>query len=129
MTRDEALELLEPLAAQGDVRAQAAIGLLYARGEGTERDLAVAEYWLTRAAQQDQRWAEIRDRVVIARSGAVTERTDPASSSHQDRRTQRFLRNHTIETARQFQRNRRGVALVDYGARRRAVNRNTVDGR
>ncbi len=45
---------LEPLATQGDPRAQSALGLLYAEGRGVARDARAAEYWWARAANRDR---------------------------------------------------------------------------
>ncbi len=39
-------------AEQGHKRAQNHLGLLYARGEGVEKDLAQAAHWYAKAAEQ-----------------------------------------------------------------------------
>ncbi|WP_179043281.1 tetratricopeptide repeat protein [Sphingobium lactosutens] len=45
-----AMRLYQPLADQGDPRAQARLGRMYLRGQGTERDYKEAMKWLRRAA-------------------------------------------------------------------------------
>ena len=47
-----ALALLRPLAEQGDARAQASLGLMYASGNGVQRDDVEAAGWFRRAAEQ-----------------------------------------------------------------------------
>lgn len=47
-----ALDILLPLAEQGDAQAQVAIGILYARGHGVPQDGERAVEWYTKAAQQ-----------------------------------------------------------------------------
>jgi TPR repeat protein len=48
----EAFSVLQPLAAQGDARAQVLIGYMYQRGQGRDRDIHQAEYWYRQAAAQ-----------------------------------------------------------------------------
>ena len=50
--RSEALELYRLAAEQGNARAQYALGTLYCKGEGVERDLAEAARWFRLAADQ-----------------------------------------------------------------------------
>ena len=47
-----ALEQLEPLAEQGDPRAQYAVGWMYRNGEGLDQDYETAAQWYRRAAEQ-----------------------------------------------------------------------------
>jgi TPR repeat protein len=49
-----ALELLTPLAEQGNAVAQLKLGIIYLRAEGVPRDDVAALAWLTRAAEQGQ---------------------------------------------------------------------------
>lgn len=48
----KALEILKPLAEQGDSDAQVTLGLMYDYGHGVDRDPASAIKWYTRAAEQ-----------------------------------------------------------------------------
>ena len=48
----EAFELLQPLADQGNARAQAALGLMYQNGQGVPQDHAEAQKWLRLASDQ-----------------------------------------------------------------------------
>lgn len=50
----------------GDPTAQAALGLLYAHGQGVDQDLVVAVDWMEKAAGGNERWRELRDHLVIA---------------------------------------------------------------
>lgn len=50
---EEAFAILRPHAERGDMRAQAAIGLLYQTGMGVKRDVAAAIQWLEAAAKQN----------------------------------------------------------------------------
>jgi TPR repeat protein len=47
-----AIRLLDPLAAQGNARAQDALGSMYERGNGVPRDDAQAVKWVRKAADQ-----------------------------------------------------------------------------
>lgn len=49
---DRALEILKPLAEQGDSDAQVTLGLMYEYGHGVERNPDKAIEWYTRAAEQ-----------------------------------------------------------------------------
>lgn len=51
---DQAFAILLPLAEAGDAAAQAQVGSLYHMGLGTEYDLAEAEKWLLKAAEQGE---------------------------------------------------------------------------
>ena len=71
-----ALEQLQELARTGDKRAQYALGLMYADGVGTSRDLPLAYGWLSVAAETDQ------EEVIAARaavSEALTAEQRPAA--------------------------------------------------
>jgi uncharacterized protein len=48
----KALALLQPLAQQGDARAQFRLGVMYTYGQGVPRDYAEAFQWYRRAAEQ-----------------------------------------------------------------------------
>ncbi|MEW6454079.1 MAG: tetratricopeptide repeat protein [Pseudomonadota bacterium] len=50
----KALELLEPLAAQGDAVAQLTLGRMYLRGEGVSRNSFAALQWHRKAADQGE---------------------------------------------------------------------------
>lgn len=50
---DKARELWTPLAENGDARAQYAIGRLYEKGKGVERDFAQAFVWYRKAAEKN----------------------------------------------------------------------------
>jgi uncharacterized protein len=69
-----ARELLTPLAEQGNVVAQAKLGIIYSRAEGVPRDYAVALRWLARAAEQGEPEAQF-ELGVMYRDGLGT-RTD-----------------------------------------------------
>ena len=49
-----------PLAENGDVRAQYAIGRLYEKGKGVERDFAQAFVWYQKAAEKDHADSQYR---------------------------------------------------------------------
>ncbi len=49
-----ALREFKPLAEQGHAKAQAALGLMYAEGQGVALDYAEAVKWLRKAAEQGQ---------------------------------------------------------------------------
>jgi TPR repeat protein len=53
-----ALELLTPLAEQGNAVAQLKLGIIYSRAEGVPRDDATAFRWLARAAEQGEAEAQ-----------------------------------------------------------------------
>jgi len=55
-----ALSLLKPLAEQGDARAQAQLGIMYAEGKGVARDDSEALKWLRKAAEQDDPRGHVR---------------------------------------------------------------------
>jgi len=48
----QAFKWLEMSAEAGFVQAQRALSEMYAKGEGTEKDLEKAKYWLGKAAEQ-----------------------------------------------------------------------------
>ena len=54
-----ALQLFRPLAAQGDVKAQYLLGIMYLRGIGVEQEYAGALNWLRKAADQGDAEAQI----------------------------------------------------------------------
>ena len=54
-----AFDLLEPLADRGDVRAQATIGRMYAKGQGVGVSPGLAKSWLGRAADQGDVGAQV----------------------------------------------------------------------
>lgn len=56
----KARELWLPLAENGDVRAQYAIGRLYEKGKGVERDFAQAFIWYRKAAEKDHADSQYR---------------------------------------------------------------------
>ncbi|GAB4507036.1 MAG: hypothetical protein Tsb0026_00870 [Sulfuricaulis sp.] len=56
----KARELWLPLAENGDARAQHAIGRLYEKGRGVERDFAQAFIWYQKAAQKGHADSEYR---------------------------------------------------------------------
>lgn len=53
-----ALKEWQPLAEQGDARAQFNLGFLYAKGYGVSKDEAIAVKWYTKAAEQGYRSAQ-----------------------------------------------------------------------
>jgi TPR repeat protein len=55
-----ALRLLNPLAGQGNGRAQALLGMMYAGGRGVPRDDGEAVKWLRLAADQDEPLAQLQ---------------------------------------------------------------------
>ncbi|MEM9305507.1 MAG: hypothetical protein AAGE01_25585 [Pseudomonadota bacterium] len=62
--------ILIELAERGEPRAQAALGLLYARGDGVEQDLIAGFAWLTVAARSGHReWSDAANRLEEAFSG------------------------------------------------------------
>jgi hypothetical protein len=54
-----AFSLFRPLAAQGNAKAQTAIGLMYLRGEGVEQNDTEAEKWFRKGAEQGQGKADL----------------------------------------------------------------------
>jgi len=54
----EALELLRPLADQGNTDAQYNLGVMYAEGKGVKQDHREAEKWYLLAAEQGNASAE-----------------------------------------------------------------------
>jgi TPR repeat protein len=48
----EAYNMLEPLASQGDARAQVLVGYMYQYGQGIDRDIDKAESWYRKAAEK-----------------------------------------------------------------------------
>ena len=127
-----ALETLTPAAEAGDARAMAAIGLLYARGEGTTRDLAKGHLWLSAAAERDPQWHEaaLTVRMHLALSGQAIPAPPQREENRRARVTPRFVTpvNSLVfpnTSRRAFARYTSGV---DYSANRRAVNRNTIRG-
>ncbi len=121
-----ALEALTPAAEAGDARAMAAVGLLYARGEGTEQDLATGYRWLSAAAGRDPQWREsaLTVRMYLALSGEPVPATaQPApvrrASGHAPRLSAHAYLRPPQRIARRY------TSGVDYSANRRAVNRNT----
>jgi TPR repeat protein len=76
------LRLWRPLAAQGDAKAQTALGRLYAQGRGVLRDYAVAISWYRRAADQGDEEAE----EALTRLNAGSHRQAAELSNIQDRK-------------------------------------------
>jgi hypothetical protein len=66
-----ALRLLQPLAEQGDARAQALLGLMYYHGRGVKQDDAEAAKWLRLAADQDEPRAQFNLGVMHAEGQGV----------------------------------------------------------
>jgi TPR repeat protein len=56
--------MIREAALRGEVDAQYALGLVYAEGRGVPVDLAQAHYWLTLAAEQGDRDAELLRNIV-----------------------------------------------------------------
>lgn len=57
---DEAVQLLLPLAEQGEVEAQKLMARLYFSGRGVEKSLERYHYWLSRAAEQGDRQSKAK---------------------------------------------------------------------
>jgi uncharacterized protein len=76
---ETALKLLRPLAEQGDVRAQSALGLLYHRGRGVREDHAEALKWFRLAAGQGNAVAEFTLGVMYAEGQGVPQDNDEAA--------------------------------------------------
>ncbi|WP_457302882.1 tetratricopeptide repeat protein, partial [Phyllobacterium sp. P5_D12] len=55
----EALRLLEPLAKGGMAPAQTALGMMYDRGDGVQRDKAIAADYYRKAAEQGFALAQV----------------------------------------------------------------------
>lgn len=66
-----ALRLLQPLAEQGDARAQALLGLMYYHGRGVKQDDAQAAKWFHLAADQDEPRAQFNLGVMHAEGQGV----------------------------------------------------------
>ncbi len=66
-----ALRLLQPLAEQGDARAQAVLGLIYYHGRGVKQDDAEAAKWFRLAADQDEPRAQFNLGVMHAEGQGV----------------------------------------------------------
>lgn len=56
----EAVELLMPLAQQGEVEAQKLVARLYFAGQGVEKNREQYRYWLERAAAQGDRQSKAK---------------------------------------------------------------------
>ncbi len=67
----EAARWYERLASQGDARAQASLGLMYARGYGVPKDLAAARRWWSFAAAQNDPGAQYNLGVLYATGEGV----------------------------------------------------------
>jgi uncharacterized protein len=67
----EAARWYERLASQGDARAQASLGLMYARGYGVPRNLETARRWWSFAAAQNDPGAQYNLGVVYATGEGV----------------------------------------------------------
>jgi len=70
-----ALELLQPLAEQGDAGAQVALGAMHAQGLGVPLDLGTARGWFSKSAAQGNEKARsnllyMADQFLYARNGA-----------------------------------------------------------
>src|ERR1700691_4092768 len=66
-----ALNLLRPLAEQGDAYAQANLALMYAKGQGLPQDFAQAADWYRKAAEQGNAFAEGSLRLLRANGQGV----------------------------------------------------------
>ena len=66
-----ALRLWRPMAAQGDARAQAALGALYEFGQGVAQDIATAVSWYRKAAEQGNADAQNNLALMYARALGV----------------------------------------------------------
>ena len=66
-----AVQLLLPLADQGDARAQYMIGLSYDLGNGVEKDYVKAAEWFHKAAEQGKSEAQASLGLLYARGDGV----------------------------------------------------------
>src|SRR5262249_7972656 len=55
-----ALRLLTALAQKGDVDSQGNLGVMYYSGDGVPKDLALAMFWLRKAADQGSAQAQLK---------------------------------------------------------------------
>lgn len=67
----EALANWLPLAKSGDPASQFNVGMMYARGDGVDKDLAEAARWFRRAAEQGQVAAQARLGAMYARGVGI----------------------------------------------------------
>ena len=67
----EAIRWYEQLAKQGDARAQASVGLMYARGYGVPKNLEMARHWWSFAAAQNDPGAQYNLGVLYATGQGV----------------------------------------------------------
>jgi uncharacterized protein len=74
-----ALKLLQPVAEQGDIRAQSTLGLLYYRGRGVREDHAEALKWFRLAADRGSAVAEFTLGVMYAEGQGVPQDNDEAA--------------------------------------------------
>jgi TPR repeat protein len=74
-----ALPLLRPLAEQGDARAQALLGTMYAGGRGVPRDDSEAVRWLRLAADQEEATAQLQLGVMYVKGYGVPQDYDEAA--------------------------------------------------
>jgi uncharacterized protein len=65
------IQILRPLAEQGDARAQVKLGLMYADGRGVPQDYVEAQSWYMKAAANDDPQAEFNLGVLHARGRGV----------------------------------------------------------
>jgi TPR repeat protein len=74
-----AMQVWEPLAENGDAASQYNLGMLYARGDGVDEDLAEAARWFRRAAERGQVDAQARLGGMYARGlGVEKDRVEAA---------------------------------------------------
>ncbi|HEY3813401.1 MAG TPA: tetratricopeptide repeat protein [Caulobacteraceae bacterium] len=62
----KALELLKPLAEQGNAEAQCLVGIMYLTGHCVAKDPALAAKWLLASAKQGQKGAQVNIGIVYA---------------------------------------------------------------
>ena len=68
-----AIDHWQPLAEQGDKKAQYNIGMLYVRGQGVERDESKAAHWLQEAARQGDPEAQYNLGLIYAEGRGLTQ--------------------------------------------------------
>jgi TPR repeat protein len=68
-----ALQILRPLADQGNANAQFNLGVIYDRGQGVPQDYAQAVAWYRKAAEQGDPFAQFNLCVMYANSHGVTQ--------------------------------------------------------
>src|SRR5262245_66376918 len=84
----QAMNLWQPLAAQGDAPAQFNLGLMYRHGLGVPQDFEEALKWYRKAAEQGHAWAQFNLGVWYGKGKALPKNVQEAGSWYGKQPTQ-----------------------------------------